>query len=590
MNSLKNYLSDTAGDAFEASGFDRSYGNVVTSNRPDLGQFQCNGALAAAKQYKTNPRRIAQKIVDELSAHKEILQDLSLEGPGFINLTLTDEFLAKHTQEIAASDRLGCDRAVDPSKILIDYGGANVAKPLHVGHLRSAVIGECLKRLGRFLGHEIIGDVHLGDWGLQMGMVISEIARRQPDLPYFGPEFTGEYPPDSPVTVDDLEEIYPQVSELAKRDPDIMDAARIATLELQQGRRGYRALWQHFWDVSVADLRENYAKLGADFDLWLGESDTQKRIPGLIERLQRDGLAYLSEGALVIDVAEPDDKKPLPPFMMVKSDGSVLYGTTDLATIDQRAEDYSPDRILYVVDGRQSDHFSQVFRAAYKTGVAPAGTALEHVGFGTMNGKDGKPFKTREGGVMKLRDLILMVTDKALELLKEADIAKDYGREEKADIAHAVGIATLKYADLMNHHTKNYVFDLDRFASFEGATGPYLLYTAVRIKSILRKASEQGLAPGSMIPPDNQVERDIYLKLAELPELLSGAFENRAPNHLCEYAYNMASQFNSFYHNHHILREQDASRQASWLTLAKTSLSALELILDLLAIEVPERM
>lgn len=590
MKSLKNNLSNIAADAFEACGFDPSYGQVVASNRPDLGQFQCNGALAAAKQYKKTPRLIAQQVVEELSHHKEVFQDLSLEGPGFINLTLTDEFLVSHIQDIANDARLGCEKISDPQKIIIDYGGANIAKPLHVGHLRSAIIGECLKRLGRFLGHEVLGDVHLGDWGLQMGMVISEIARRQPALPYFDTDFIGEYPVDPPVTIDDLEEIYPQVSENAKDDPEVKEEARLATLELQRGHAGYRALWQHFCDVSIPDLRTNYGELGVHFDLWLGEHDAQKRIPGLIERLQSDGLAYLSDGALVIDVAEPEDKKPLPPFMMVKSDGSVLYGTTDLATIDQRVEDFKPDLILYVVDRRQSDHFNQVFRSAHKTGIAPTSLGLEHIGFGTMNGKDGKPFKTREGGVMKLRELIQMVTDKALELLKDADIAKDYDEKEKAKIAHMVGIATLKYADLINHRTKNYVFDIDRFASFEGSTGPYLLYTAVRIKSILRNAAKQGLKPGSIIPSESPIEREMLLKLAELPELLNETFENRAPNHLCEYAYNMASQFNSFYHNHHILREKNASRQASWLALVKTSLAALELVLDLLGIEVPERM
>lgn len=589
MKSLKSQLTQIVAEAFADNGFDPGYGSVEKSNRPDLGQFQCNGALAAAKQYKMNPRQLAQKVVDSLQANP-ILQDISLAGPGFINITLSDEFLADHIQHAAQDERLGCDAVSPVMKIIVDYGGANIAKPLHVGHLRAAIIGESLKRLARFLGHDVLGDVHLGDWGLQMGMIISELERRQPELPYFDPDYRGSYPQEPPFTIEDLEEIYPTVSARAKDDPAVMEAARQATYQLQQDHRGYRALWQHIFDVSVADLKADYHALNIDFDLWYGESHTQDRLPRLIERLQREGWAYQSQGALVVDVNEAEESKNLPPLMLVKSDGAVLYGTTDLATIEQRVEDYDPDLLLYVVDKRQSDHFRQVFRAAHKTGIAPESLNMIHIGFGTMNGKDGKPFKTRAGGVMKLKDLIRMITDKALERMNAADIAKEYSEEERQEIARIIGVATLKFADLMNHYTTDYIFDLDRFASFDGRTGPYLLYTAVRIKSILRKAAEQGLEPVRILPAASQVERDLFLKLADFPNALDLAFENYAPNYVCEYAYTLASLFTSFYHEHHILREDDPARQASWLGLAQISLAVLEQVLNLLGIEVPERM
>ena len=582
-------MTSIVAEAFAACGADRAYGKVETSNRPDLSQFQCNGALPAAKQAKQNPRQLAQQVVDAL-ARPEVFREVALAGPGFINLTLTDAFLAAHLQQMAHDARLGCEPAAAPCKILVDYGGANIAKPLHVGHLRAAIIGESLKRLARFLGHDVLGDIHLGDWGLQMGMIIFEMQRRQSDLPYFDAAFTGPYPAEPPMTTAELEEIYPAVSARAKQDPAVMEACQRATYDLQQGRPGYRALWRHIYDVSVTDLKGDYARLNIAFDLWLGESNTQDRIPGLIQRLQAGGWARTSQGALIVDIAQPADKKELPPLMLLKSDGAVLYGTTDLATIDQRVQDYHPDLILYVVDKRQSDHFVQVFRGAHKTGVAPAALQLEHIGFGTMNGKDGKPFKTREGGVMRLKDLIRMITDKAAERMAAAELARDYADAEKSEIARIIGVATLKFADLLNHPTKDYIFDLDRFVSFDGCTGPYLLYTAVRIKSILRKAAERGVAPGAILPPASAVEREVFLKLAELPTLLSFAFESRAPNYLCDYAYTLAALFTRFYHDHHILREPDAARQASWLELARFLLAVLELVLDLLGIAVPERM
>ncbi len=589
MASLRARLTAIVSDAFEDAGYDRAYGEVRSSDRPDLGQFQCNGALAAARPHGTAPREIAGQVVERLDSDPR-LRDVSVAGPGFINLTVTDRRLAGHLGDVAGDDRLGAGPHERVRKVVVDYGGPNVAKPMHVGHLRAAIIGESVKRLGRFVGHEVVGDVHLGDWGLQMGLLIAELRLRRPELPYFDPDSTGPYPEESPVSLDELERLYPAANERAETDPEFAEAARRATFELQQGRPGYRALWRHFVDTSVSELRRDYARLGVEFDLWMGESDVQDRIPALLERLETDGLAYESEGALVMDVSEPDDAKELPPLMLRKSDGAVLYGTTDLATIEQRVEELGAEVIIYVVDNRQAHHFTQVFRGARRAGIAPPEIELEHAGFGTMNGPDGKPFRTREGGVMRLKDLVALVTEKARQRMAELEMARDYPDEERESIARTVGTATLKYADLMNHRAKDYVFDLDRFSAFEGRTGPYLLYSAVRTRSILRKAAEQGLESGDPLPPVSDLERDLMLKLAEFPDRVNLAFEGRAPNHLCEYGFDLANAFNRFYHEHHILGEPDRERQASWLAVAETFVRTLELALDLLGIEVPERM
>ena len=589
MGSLAEKLTSVFADAFESAGYDRSYGEVRVSDRPDLCQFQCNGALSAAKQYRTNPRQIAQTVVDSITS-PEVFDDLSLAGPGFINILLRDEFIASHLQEVYEDDRLGCETIADPERILVDYGGPNVAKPLHVGHLRAAIIGESIVRICRFVGHEVIGDVHLGDWGVQMGLNIMAIRDRSPDLPYFDADYTGPYPEEPPVNIADLEEMYPKASEREKNDREFAEAARQVTVELQSGRPGYLALWRHIRDVSVAALKEDYKKLNIEFDLWLGESDTQDRIAGLIERLKAEGHALKSRGALVVEVDDPEERESIPPLMLEKSDGAVLYGTTDLATIDQRVEQFRPDYILYVVDNRQAQHFRQVFKASYKTGVAPESTRLEHDGFGTMNGKDGKPFKTREGGIMKLKDLIQLVTDHARARIETIESVREYDEDEKETIARIVGVAALKYADLMNHRIKDYVFDLDRFSSFEGRTGPYILYAAVRIKSVMRRARERGLQPGKTIAPQSESERNLDLKLSELPAVIDLAFETRAPNHLCEYAFQLATAYNRFYHTHHILNEEDVERRASWLAVSEVTLRVLERVLDLLGIEVPRRM
>lgn len=589
MQSITQQLTTIVSDAFKQAGFDSHYGEVVISNRTDLGQFQCNGALPAAKAYGRKPRDIAQQIVDKLQ-EQPIFKEISLAGPGFINLTLTDEFLAESVQKMADDARLGVAAVAEPRQVIVDYGGANVAKPMHVGHLRAGIIGESIKRLFRFMGDEVIGDVHLGDWGTQMGQIIVELAQRMPHLPYFDADYSGPYPAESPITLDDLEEIYPAASKRAKDEPAYAEAARLATVELQNGRAGYRALWQHFHDVSVAGLKEDYDKLDIHFDLWLGESDVQDRIPDMIQKLQEEGVAVESEGAVVVDISLPEDNKPTPPLMLRKSDGGVLYGTTDLATIEMRVQEFQAQLILYVVDHRQRQHFEQVFRAAYKTGIAPKTVGLEHNYFGTMNGKDGRPFKTRAGGNMKLKDLIALVIDAALERMAESHVADDYEEADRQEIARMVGLAALKYADLMNQRTKDYVFDLDRFSSFEGRTGPYLLYTAVRARSILNKAAEQGLAAGVLLPATVAAERTLMLTLMQLPNALHLAYETRMPNHLADYVYSLANEFNRFYNACHILREEDTAVQASWLALTQLFLRTSELVLTLLGIEIPERM
>ncbi len=589
MKFLKEKLTDFVVEAFVKCSFDKQYGIVIESNRPDMCQFQCNGALAAAQQYKLRPNEIAQQVVNVLM-DSEIFQSATVAEPGYINLIVNDAFLISHVEEMMRSEYFGCRQQSTSQSIVIDFGGANIAKPLHVGHLRAAIIGESLKRISRFLGHTVLGDIHLGDWGLQMGMIISEIERRQPNLPYFNSNYNDPFPTASPVTLTDLEEIYPMVSEQAKTDEEIMRAAKQATYELQQGKAGYKALWQNIRNMSIADLQNDYANLNVDYDLWLGESDTEPRIPGLIKKLQDGGWAYESQGAIIVDVTKPEDKKEVPPFILVKSDGAVLYSTTDLATIEQRVQDYSPDVILYVVDKRQAEHFRQVFRCAYKTGIAPISLNLEHIAFGTMNGNDGKPFKTRAGGVLKLKDLIQMITDKALEKMEKNDLAKDHSEEERINIARSVGLATLKFADLMNHYSRNYVFDLDRFSSFDGYTGPYLLYTCVRIKSILRKAKVEDFKSSDILNPKSDVERALLLKIAEFPEVVNLAFEKRGPNYLCEYVYSLASLFTSFYHKHHILSEENSLQQKSWLSIAYFSLKIIELNIDFLGMSSVEKM
>lgn len=593
--SLIEILTELFSDAFEACGLERSYGQVVISQRPDLGQFQCNGALPAAGRMKkklkkkVNPRMIAQQVVDAL-AQPEIFKNISLAGPGFINITLTGEYLTTYIRELAKDERFGIKKVAEPKRVVVDFGGTNVAKPMHVGHLRSSIIGDSLQRLFRFMGHDVVSDIHLGDWGTQMGMLIIEVERNDPDLIYFDGEYEDPYPDESPVTIDELAAMYPVVSARCKEDESERERARQATVQLQQGRPGYRALWRHFVDVSIVALKADFMKLGVIFDLWYGESDVHERIDPMLTSLKENGHAQLSQGALVIHVSEASDNKEMPPLILVKSDGGVLYGTTDMATLDFRIQELKAETILYVVDARQALHFQQVFRAAYKSGVVSQDVVMKHLGFGTMNGKDGRPFKTRAGGVMRLSDLIKMVTESALARFEEVGAAKEATDEERAVIAKQIGLAALKYADLSNHRASDYIFDLERFTAFEGRTGPYLLYSAVRIKSILRKAEQQGLQAGELIPSIHEAEQDLMIRIASLPEVMERTIEGHAPNFLCEYAYTLALAFNRFYNACHILSEENQAQQASWLALCELCLKEFELITHLLGLELPERM
>ena len=579
MTSLTADLSRAVGEAFAAEGLAAGLGQVSLSDRPDLCQFQCNGALAAAKIAKANPREIAGRIAARLKSDARFSK-VEIAGPGFINLDLSDAALVELSAATPASQARGT--------VVIDFGGPNVAKPMHVGHLRSSIIGDCLQRLYRANGWTVISDVHLGDWGLQMGQLISEIEARGTAPVYFDAAFTGPYPDVSPVTMEDLEELYPAASAACKADPARLDQARRATLELQDGRPGYRALWRHFVKVSEVGLTREFASLGVRFDLWNGESSVQEMIPPMLEDLKARGLSEISEGALVVNVAEDSDKKPMPPLILVKSEGGVLYGTTDLATVIERVRDYDPDLILYVVDHRQHGHFEQVFRAAAKAGLKGR-AELEHVGYGTMNGADGKPFKTRAGGVMKLYDLIAMATVEANTRLAEQGMGADYSAEEKAEIARQVGLATIKFADLSNHRTTDYIFDLERFSKFEGKTGPYLQYAAVRIQSILRKAEGEGYAVGTSAIHSPE-ERALLLQLLSRGDILIAAEEKRAPNILCDYAFELAQRFSRFYGAHHILSETDTALRGQRLGLCARTLGVLTAILGLLGIEVPQRM
>jgi arginyl-tRNA synthetase len=588
METLTDFLTARVGKAFKAEGLEPSLGVVRVSDRPDLAQFQCNGALAAAKQAKKNPREIAEKITTAL-AGDDIFETVSIAGPGFLNLTLRDGFLAGRAQDLSADSNFGVWQAASSEKIIIDYGGPNVAKPLHVGHLRSAIIGESLKRLMRKAGHEVWGDIHLGDWGLQMGQLITQLEIEAPDLPYFDEGFTGPYPKQSPVTLDDLARLYPIAAEASKLDKSRKEAARKATAELQAGRPGYRALWQHFVRVSRIGLEREYRDLGVTFDLWKGESDADPFISKLAHLLEQRDLLIKSEGALVVPVAHESDKKDIPPLIMFTRDGAVLYGSTDLATLMDRKQAIDPNRVLYVVDQRQGQHFEQVFRAAALAGIFDK-QQLEHIGFGTMNGKDGKPFKTRQGGVLKLRDLIDMVRERAAERLKEGGIGQSLSQEEREQVAHQVGMAALKFADLSNPRMTDYVFDLDRFLAFEGKTGPYVQYAAVRLKSVIAKAAQKGVREAGPLLITHKAERDLMLTLLAFADAHKLAHDKRMPHILCDHGFALAQAFSRFYAACRIADEADKAVQASRLTLAQSTLGQLSVILSLLGIDIPDRM
>ena len=582
MEKILDIITQKMQQAFEAAGYDPAYGRVTVSNRPDLCEYQCNGALSAAKQYKCAPIQIAKAVVEQLNAQDYSLVEAVM--PGFINLKLSGSFLQGYLEQMRTAKKFGVAMSGAGKTIVVDYGGANVAKPLHIGHLRPAIIGESLKRLYRFLGWNAIGDVHLGDWGLQMGLIIAELSEREPELPYFDPDYTGDYPTEAPFTVTDLEEIYPTAS-AKKSDPEFSHKAHQATLELQQGRRGYRALWQHIMNVSVADLRKNYDNLDVHFEKWLGESDADPYIPAMVEDLKARGIAVQSQGAWVIPVAEEGDKKEIPPCILVKSDGSSIYATTDLATLVQRTRDWHPDKVLYVTDKRQNLHFEQVFRAARKAGIVPPETELEHVGFGTMNGKDGKPFKTRDGGVLRLEALISDMTDFVRAKVVENKIVDD--SEVEATTAK-IAMAALKYGDLSNQPTKDYNFDMERFAAFEGNTGPYILYTIVRIKSILtRYGAWEGLP---IQVPANDCAKDLMLSVTKLGPTLEQAQKTSCPNLICAYIYELAGCVNKFYHETRILSEEDEGLKAGYISLIGLSKDILETCIGILGFSAPEKM
>ena len=568
--------------AFSAAGYAPSFGRVTVSNRPDLCEYQCNGALAAAKQYKCAPIKIAQEVAAQLNKSDYDLCEAVM--PGFINLKLSGAFLANYLEAMRTAEDFGVEKIGAGKTIVVDYGGANVAKPLHIGHLRPAIIGEALKRLYKFLGYNAIGDVHLGDWGLQMGLIIAELQEREPGLPYFDEGFTGEYPKEAPFTVTDLEEIYPTAS-AKKANPDFSHKAHQATLELQQGRRGYRALWKHIMNVSVADLKKNYDNLDVHFEKWLGESDADPYIPAMVEDMKNRGIAVPSEGAWVIPVAQEGDKKEMPPCILVKSDGSSIYATTDLATLVQRMQDWHPDKVLYVTDKRQNLHFEQVFRAARKAGIVGPETELEHVGFGTMNGKDGKPFKTRDGGVLRLEQLIADMTDFVRTKVVENKIV---GEDEVETTTAKIAMAALKYGDLSNQPTKDYNFDMERFAAFEGNTGPYILYTIVRIKSILSRYGAWESLPIQV--PANPFAKELMIAITKLGPSLEAALRTSAPNLVCAYIYELAGCVNKFYHETRILSEEDENLKAGYIALIGLAKNILEQCISILGFSAPEKM
>ena len=588
MEKISEKITSCLEEAFEKAGYDKTLAKVTVSNRPDLCEYQCNGAMAGAKKYKKAPFMIADDVVEQLK-DQTMFEKAESVKPGFINLTLSPSFVSEYVAQMAEDEKLGAQMEAEPKKIMIDYGGPNVAKPLHVGHLRSAIIGESIKRIQRFVGNDVTGDIHLGDWGYQMGLIITELKKRQPDLVYFDENYKGEYPTEAPFTIGELEEIYPTASAYAKEHEEYREEALHATYLLQNGYPGYRAIWKHIMAVSVADLKKNYAKLHVEFDLWKGEADAQAYIPGMVERLKEEGYAHLDDGALVVDVKEETDTKEIPPCMILKSDGAALYDTTDLATLVEREEKYDPDEVIYVVDKRQELHFVQVFRCAKKTGIVKPEVDLKFLGFGTMNGKDGKPFKTREGGVMRLENLIREIEE---EMYKKIQENRTVSEEEAKKIAETVGLAAIKYGDLSNQASKDYVFDVDRFTSFEGNTGPYILYTIVRIKSILAKYKETNgdLTDLKLLDPISKIEKDLMLEVGKFNEMIQNVSQENAPHKICAYIYDLANTFNRFYHETKILSEEEEARKKSYLALLDVTRRVLECCIDLLGFEAPERM
>lgn len=588
MKRFLDLISEEMKKAFEAAGYDRELGKVTLSNRPDLCEYQCNGAMAGAKLYKKAPIMIAQEVAKNC-AESKVFSEVSAVAPGFLNLKVKEGFAAEYLNQMVSEPKFGLDMPENPSKIIVDYGGANVAKALHVGHLRPAIIGESIKRIARYAGHDVIGDIHMGDWGLQMGLVITELRERQPELVYFDENYEGEYPSEAPFTIEDLGELYPAASSRSKEDSEYKSRAMEATVKLQNGVKGYRALWKHIMNVSVANLKRNYDNLNVEFDLWKGESDVQDLIPGMVDYLKKEGYAYISDGALVVDVKEETDTKEIPPCMILKSDGASLYNTTDLATIMERMEKYHPDKMIYITDKRQDLYFEQVFRCAKKTKLVEPKTELLHIGFGTMNGKDGKPFKTRDGGVMPLEELVREINEEMYRKIAESRKEMDQEAEETAKI---VALSAIKYGDLSNQASKDYIFDIDKFTSFEGDTGPYILYTIVRIKSILNKVKEQGGLPDQLVIREagSSSEKTLMLQLTGFNAMMENACAESAPHKVCAYIYDLANAFNRFYHETKIVTEEDQEKKAGWVALLVLVRDILETCIDVLGFSAPERM
>ena len=585
MKQLLDLISERVSGAFEAAGYDGALGKVTLSNRPDLCEYQCNGAMPAAKRYHKAPAQIAAAVAEKL-ADEPMFASVEAVNPGFLNLRVSGTYLAKYLSEMAQDARFGVELEAQPRTIVVDYGGPNVAKPLHIGHLRSAIIGESVKRIFRYFGNHVIGDIHMGDWGLQMGLIMAELRERKPELPYFDPDFAGDYPAEAPFTLLELGEIYPAASAKSKEDEAFAAAAHKFTYRLQNGDPGCRALWGHIMRLSVADMKRIYSNLNVDFDIWLGESDAQPYIPPMLELVRGKGLTEESGGALVVPVQEETDTKEIPPCILLKSDGATLYATTDLATVYQRQQDYRPGMLFYLTDKRQNLHFEQVFRVVRKAELVSPDCELRHVGFGTMNGRDGKPFKTRAGGVMRLEDLVADITDYMTAKIRENQTVSE---EELPATARKIAIAALKYGDLSNLATKDYVFDLDRFASFEGNTGPYILYTIVRLKSILAKYQGDA-SQAKLLPPDGKEQKDLMLVLSRLSDALWTAYRDAAPNTVCAYIYELAGAANKFYHDVKIISEPDAEKQASYIALIDLTRRILEACIDLLGFDAPEKM
>ena len=588
MKKIIEILQEELSTAFEKAGYDKKYAKVTVSNRPDLCQYQCNGALAAAKEYHKAPIQMANEVVAILE-NSDTFAQITAQMPGFINIVVSEQFLADYINQMKADETYGCTKTASKDTIVIDYGGANVAKPLHVGHLRSAIIGESIKRTARYLGYHVVGDVHLGDWGLQIGLIITELKHRKPELVYFDPDYTGEYPTEPPFTMADLEEIYPYASGYSKEHEDYKEEAQTATAELQAGRKGYLALWQHIINVSVADLKKIYMKLNVDFDLWKKESDAQPYIPDMVQGMKDGGYAHLDDGALVVDVKEETDTKEIPPCMILKSNGATLYNTTDLATIVERRKLFDPKKIIYVVDKRQGLYFEQVFRCARKTKIIGDDVDLIFVGFGTMNGKDGKPFKTRDGGVLRLETLLSDVEKQVEDKMADRDMEEDV----RHAAAQKIGLAAIKYGDLSNQASKDYVFDVDRFTSFEGNTGPYILYTIVRIKSLMNKVKAQGIevrGEEAILPSQSKSQTDVMLAVSKWAETIEAAFNEQAPHKICQFIYELSDAFNKFYHENKIVTNEDEKVRASYITLSRFVGNVLEQGINLLGLEAPDKM